>query len=698
MNRIISLYDNAPCFSLIGKSIEEKYEALGIEDKNVLSSHKVDDALIGRIMSSITAEGESFIPRKDIKLIENTFVYRKVLNHTDKYEPYYLALKCINDIGGNNIDHYVPLEEDKRWTEALSYLKGYMELHPQNNTYLNDHRRKELDRAWAAERIAKYGVRVRIENNDLVFDKVNMVTSMISDWVSRIGGIRFVEALLAPMPFDTQKGRLMLLRQGNLPNPNEFVPAYPFGYLLNLGLRHTSSKGSDEALNKYFSQVLDLSRDLCLAVYPYQSYTMWENIFHRSETVLDYFKRLTLQDSIYYLIQSGKAFVQEMCNFLIDEIEKADMKLNADFSLSEYRQLMNGLIDRTDVKKFVRLNPKDIDIFADKGRHLEILKKICFQIGTVNPGYEEPDSYNHVNYSDRPFMMLPNDDIIFYPTTIGVWGWYEMLMSLLRPLDNQIDNKVGLMLEGLMHQKLNDKGIATKTGKYKIDGIDGEADVIMESQNRILLVEMKKKSMTRAARQGYMYQIILDFAGSLLDSQEQCFRTEALLKRKGQIELKVKKKVVDTLEWENRESDKITLTLTDYGTLQSRVVLDKILREMLRYRFCVEEKEIREFEPDGEKQDLIIKGYTKLEKKQNDMSMYLSELQKQEDPKRRYNPFFNSFFFNLEQVIFMVSLANNVDELFDIIDAHRTTMMGTFDFWQEFDFMMKIHQEVKKGY
>lgn len=47
MNRFISLYDKAPCFSLIGKSIEEKYEALGIEDKNVLYTHKVDDALIG---------------------------------------------------------------------------------------------------------------------------------------------------------------------------------------------------------------------------------------------------------------------------------------------------------------------------------------------------------------------------------------------------------------------------------------------------------------------------------------------------------------------------------------------------------------------------------------------------------------------------------------------------------------------------
>ena len=696
MKQFIALYDKAPIFSLKGKDIFEQYQALGIEDKMSHTTSRVEEVLIGKILNPITAEGEPKVPRKEIEKLKDVFTYCKVLEHTERYELYYIALNCIFSIGGNNIEDFVPLYEEQQWTEALSYLKGYMELRPQNDPFRDNFRQKELDRARAAVRLFKIGLRVKIENNDLKFNKEYMVTSQLSNWISQIGGVRFVETLLELLPYDEKKGRLMLLRQGNLPDPGTFVPEYPFGYLLNLGLRHTSSIGSEKALKRHFGNVMNLSRDFCLAVYPYQSYSIWEKVFHRNETVLEYFQRLTLIDSLYYMQQSGKDFVLEMCNFLIDQMVQLGMSLCAACSFEEYRQLMNVLAGKTGIKKFVRFKQTEIDALQDKKRQTEILKMISFEMGDINVNYEKPVDYNKVNYNDRPFVILKNGDVILYPTTIGVWGWYEMLLSLLRAADGQIDNKVGLMLEDLMHSKLHKKGIATKTGRYVVDKIEGEADVVIETPDKILLIEMKKKTMTRAARQGHIYQIVLDFAGSLLYSQEQCVRTDTLLRRKGCIDLLKKKKVVDTLEWLGRESDKITLTLSDYGTLQDRVVLRNVLEELLKYRYTIDEKEVREFETDEKKQELTIKGYKTLAEKQDDMITYLTELKQQHDPAKTWSPFFNSFFFNLEQMFFMVGLANNLDELYDMIDAHRTPVMGTFDFWQEFDWKMQMHEGVKK--
>ena len=457
MKQFIALYDKAPIFSLKGMNIFEQYQTLGIEDKMSHTSSRVEDVLKGRILDPITAKGEPKVPRKEIEKLKDVFTYCKILEHTDKYESYYIALNCIFSLGGNNIKDYVPLSEEQQWTEALSYLKGYMELHPQNDPFRDDFRQKELDRARAAVRLSKIGLRVEIENNDLKFDKEYMVTSQLSNWISQIGGVRFVEALLSLLPYDQRKGRLMLVRQGNLPNPGAFVPEYPFGYLLNLGLRHTSSIGSEEALKKHFGHVMNLSRDFCLAVYPYQSYSIWEKVFHRNETVLEYFQRLTLMDCLYYMQQSGKDFVLEMCNFLIDQMVQSGMSLCADCTFEEYQQLMNVLAEKTDIKKFIRLKQTEIDALQDKKRQTEILKMLCLEMGTVNINYEKPLDYNKVNYNDRPFIMLKNGDVILYPTTIGVWGWYEMMMSLLRLSDTQIDNKVGLMLEELMHNKLHRK-------------------------------------------------------------------------------------------------------------------------------------------------------------------------------------------------------------------------------------------------
>ena len=325
MKQFIALYDKAPIFSLNGMNIFEQYQALGIEDKMSHTTSRVEDVLKGRILDPITAKGEPKIARMEVEKLKNVFTYCKILEHTDRYESYYIALNCIFSIGGNNIEDYVPLSEEKQWMEALSYLKGYIELHPQNDPFRDDFRQKELDWARAAVRLSKIGLRVEIENNNLKFDKEYMVTSQLSNWISQIGGVRFVEALLSLLPYDQRKGRLMLVRQGNLPNPGAFVPEYPFGYLLNLGLRHTSSIGSEEALKKHFGHVMNLSRDFCLAVYPYQSYSIWEKVFHRNETVLEYFQRLTLMDCLYYMqqrpirrnvprrrpIRKNKAFVPE---------------------------------------------------------------------------------------------------------------------------------------------------------------------------------------------------------------------------------------------------------------------------------------------------------------------------------------------------------------------------------------------------
>jgi len=147
---------------------------------------------------------------------------------------------------------------------------------------------------------------------------------------------------------------------------------------------------------------MNLSRDFCLAVYPYQSYSIWEKVFHRNETVLEYFQRLTLMDCLYYMQQSGKDFVLEMCNFLIDQMVQSGMSLSADCTFEEYRQVMNVLAGKTEIKKFIRLKQTEIGALQDKKRQAEILKMLCLEMGTVNINYEKPLDYNKVNYNDRP--------------------------------------------------------------------------------------------------------------------------------------------------------------------------------------------------------------------------------------------------------------------------------------------------------
>ena len=686
MYNFIKLYDNAPATSFQGKEFQEQYAILGITECTTFTNKKVEEKLVNKILTAITAAPDEkvFMSYGDFIQLKSVFVYLKVLEHTNKYEPYYFALNTIISIGGNNICRFVDLSNEKRWTEALAYLKGYMEFHPDSHEMADDLRRKELDRAYAANRLKKTGVTVTVENNDLQFKNEFYATRILSNFVSQIGGVRFVEELLKQMPFNSDTNRLVPPVKGNDLNIKNVEPRIPYGYLLNLGLRHTSSKGSEQNLQKYFTKVQSLATDLCTAIYPVQNYTIWENIFHRKELVTEYFKRLVTADSIYYMFQSGVPFTIEICNYLIDRFLAEGITLSSDISMEEYKSFMNTIVSKCDNTHFVRLSPKALHILDDLDRQTSILTKISANIGTINPCYELPLDYNKINVSNNPLMLLPTGDLLLYPSTIGAWGWYELLMAMARQSNSQIDNIVGSMLEDLIKQKLAEKSIHVKAGEYSVDKKQGECDIVIESATDILLIEVKKKSMTCDARKGEIYKIILDIAGSLFNAQEQCHRTEAFLMHEGQITL-VNHDKQEVLELNNRNVEKMALTLLDYGTLHDNIIATTILREMMSYRFEVDENEVKAYEPDSNKQKATIKGYKSLEKKQNDFNNYISDIMASlgKSPED-YHIFYDSCFYNMEQLFYVIKKSSSAENLIYFVKEKKHISYGTFDFWVEF--------------
>ena len=695
MDRFIAIYDGSAAFVLTGKSLGEQYAELGIDEKFSFTRHRVDDEIVSRVFNCIKYDAGEYIGKGELSQIKKALIYKSVLEHTEQYEAYILALEELDSIGGNNVQKYAPLSEEDKWKEAIGYLKCYMKRNPPQTEFVKDCRKKEIDRAKAALKLQKHGVRVRIEKNDLAFDKTYAVTGKISDMVSRIGGVRFVEALLAPFPFNADTGRLKPLKQGNTPNPFEAGSDYPFGYLLNLGLRHTSSKGSEESLKKYFVQVFELAQDYCTAVYPVVNHHILADIFHRGEKPTAYLKRLTILDSIYYVQQNNKELAIAIYGYLIDRLETEGYELPEEgITLQEYKAVMTELMRLTDDKKFVRVRTDDIKTLPDEEKKKRFFRTVSISAGVVNPNYEEPLDYDKVNYSDAPMILLPNGEALLYPSTIGVGGWYEKMMALLREKYNdrktksEMDGFVGLELEGFMRQKFAEKGIAVKHGKYKYGKSEGECDLVVESDDKIFLMEMKKKNLTRASRQGNEYQIVLDLAGSLLYSQDQCFRTKMVLMKEGQVELEENGNK-EMLEYKGRKTEHITLTLNDYGSMQERLLLKQILEIFMRYEFSVKDEDVDATHLDAQIKQMVKEGYVTLAKKQKQLKGFLDEICKMEllntpqTKQFRYDPFFDSWFLNIEQLCYLLKISNNISEFEENVKNLKFTTYGTRDFWAE---------------
>jgi len=702
MHTFITLYNEAPIFSLRELFPKEKYESMGMAG-HALSSRVVEKELIKRIKDFLTpTTNDNYITRANLASIKEAYYYIDKLNGTYQLKKYFVALHELDSILGPTIENFEPLTNSNKWKEALKYLKCYIDENGvPNDDMLSSGMEKQSCRIKAIKRLQKKGVKYKInENNELELSNLYCAVTEIATKMERIGGVRFINECLSEIAFDDNKGRLMFPKQGNPIDLRKVKPEIPYGYLFNLAFRMTSSKGSDTSLTKYFDALIQDACDLCVALYPVQNYAGWMEVLDKEP--FDIFRKWSVYDSLIDVQQASQKFCQDMMDFLIDKIINDNRRFERSYSLVDFQNLIRELCARTSKKQFVRVPQNEIMSISSEDIRKAILHDITNTI--VNPNYENPLDFHKTNYSDKPAIMLRNGDILLYPSSIGAMGWYEVMMSLLRERDEivtkelekqvtqsgskkdkyiRIDNFIGIQLEEYIKQKLSSKGIDTKCGKYAVNGINGECDIVVENTEKVLLFEVKKKNMTRKSRCGYLYQIILDFAGSVLNSQEQAHRTETLVRKNNQITLN-DCGTTTTLDYNNRGFEKITLTLNDFGPLNERLIQQQVLNSFYKYGFGIYEDEIRKFEEDEERANQVVKKYKALEKKQNSLRTYIQNLA-QFDKSRKYVPFFDSWFFNIEQLCYLIDLSKDTDDFIRKFSKLKYITFFTKDFWCELE-------------
>lgn len=707
MEEFRNLYITVPEFSLKGLTFEEQYDALGIADKFTIMISQIQDSLVNHIMSALRPKDDKHITYYEINNLRDAFYYSVKLFDKGGDWSYFVALHELRSFIGSRMKRFAPFEDVDAWREALMYLKCYLEQYgAPNKESIVIGMEKQVHRVDAIKALKKMGVQCSQDDKGVLhFSKKYICFGELTRMIEAIGGVRFANQLLKMTGFDANKGRFIVPQPQN-PDPRKVIPTAPVAYLLNLAYRKTSSKGREEAMPKYWNNIITLATNVCAAMYPVQSYFAMGDMFYDSPA--DYMRKWAIYDSTLGMQQMSKKFCCDIMNYLIDRMMADGRCLAKEFTIEEYRSVMNEVFGLTKDKEFVQITASQIESVADTAHRDGILKEIAQHV--VNPNYEDPLDYEKVNWSDKPAIGLPNGDLLLYPSSIGSLGWYEVLMSLSREQDAikkaeieakaiatgmkkeryvEIDNFVGYALEDFVKDRLMAKGINTKCGKYKVDGISGECDVVVENASKIMLMELKKKNMTRMARQGYLYQIILDFAGSVLYSQEQAFRTEALMRRKDTLDLDDNGNHY-SLDYNSRKCEKVTITLNEYGPLHERIIQQKVLDALYRYSYEVNPDEIYTFIADKDKADQTIKGYDILTKKRRALADYIAELSGYK-MIGRYQPFFDSWFFSIEQLCYLIDKCDNVDNFIDNIEKLKYVSFSTKNFWSDVDLKLGLN-------
>lgn len=380
------------------------------------------------------------------------------------------------------------------------------------------------------------------------------------------------------------------------------------------------------------------------------------------------------KESIFGLTQHSVWFTKMFCERVLMYMHDTSRVLEGGYTFDEYKRLMNHVLSISDTVKCVELKKNNLDKLG-----IQAIEHLIYDVTTgddvLNKGFRTPLDEEKENAINKPLVKV-NGKIYALPATIGSWGWFEALMTVVRNQekeDNQkdIDKEVGELIEVYIKEKLDDKLIKYCSGTYS-SSEKGEADLVVEGTNGIMLFEIKKKSLTRKAKSGNEFKIVADLLGSLIESQAQCFRTSHLMIKDGYVDLDDGNGNVTRVEKQGRTAECISVCLGAFGPLQDRMLIKSIMTEMCNNPLTAEYE-------GTDKQ--IIKEVKKFNKDMQKWITFLNEERTNGDSKT--HSFFNSWFLDFEQLMLIVKESNSNDELLARLTETKYVTTGSYNFYIE---------------
>lgn len=649
---------------------------------------------------------EDVMPLCDIYHLFDAFVYCSVIEQDESLTTYIHALSWFKGNIDKSIKYLLDFTHTDEWIHALSLLKGSMPK--SDDSLLFDEATQQRHRAQAVANLKKrFGVEYSFDHHfRLLLNKEDVVTSYVAKLMRDFGGAHFLASLLPNFDYEYKTGRLFIPRQSKSGLPESTRPEMPLNYLLNLAIANLNPKQENgrtkEEWQELFKDIQCWALTYCLAYYEAQAYSIWDLLSHRDRTFIENWMRLAYKDGLNYFRQTSLTFIMDYCNFIIDNAKNSLPQNPTPYTLDNLWDVYLTLSQLSDPHRTAMFHK---DILANIVNSESVLADISQPITNVNVGFECAADYDKVTYWTHPVIKVDDDHYLLLPSTIGASCWYDNLTNILRTnVTKGIDFQswLGNIQELYVISKFNSRSIDVKTGKYKVQWDDlgnteeGEADFIIEGSDFKLLIESKTKSFTRKALSGYDINILLDIVQGLFNSQTQAIRTATALHVKKQLILCDDHWTpISNVDYKDEKLEKITLTYGDYGFFQDRMLVNRILSDIINHGFSLDIDAVPEYIIPISNRKSVKNNFKKIVDEQQDMNRYLTELAKV-DTELAKNPFFDSWHLNLEQLVYLLSLPTDADSLYQELTKCKYASTSTLDFWNERKNIEKMRMNEKK--
>jgi len=530
----------------------------------------------------------------------------------------------------------------------------------------------------ACLKLSRLGVEIAEENSEVRISQNSyaLIETEISRLANAVGGEGILENVFSNLEslYHQPFGRYLFGRKVSTGIARVF-PAVPWGYLIALGVKHLPAP---KAVNSEqdFEQLVHLIRDL-ITVFEIQPYSIWSNLLFGPDRLMSLLQETVLYDNLVAVHQISGRHAKLILGSLTKPFVNAG-HVSYRVRLKDATKLALAAIDLSHTKRQTLVTADDLAKASGLRRDIvetALSDVLAFDEGVSNRTLSFPPSSAEIDSSFKP-LFKRGKSYLLLPRSLTALGAMNAVLNMIsRPndvFDKALDQKLGEFLEEFIRTRIRAAGVPVHTGDIQSDNREllGECDALIDTPKGVFIFEVKKKGLTRKAMAGRGADLLVDLAQSLMKAHEQAYRAETHLVKHGEITLKDKQGQEVTVALDGREIEKASISLTDFGGLQSRSILQRILDAAIRIEVNADNERDNKRIEDWRKTVAALRGYVIEEK-----------------PDR---PFFNSIFLSVPQILTLLERIEDGDEFFDEVTRGRSVVYGLQDFYSEYDQALKL--------
>ena len=564
---------------------------VGLDPQTSIQGNAISDALYHRIRNAFTkghGEARRICRSLETDLIREHVIFGVPLN------PYFEVLSHLHDALGARGAENGEVAGD--WSAAVQAAQDHIEISIYRTL---DHRRiyaREFAVADAAKFLKLKGYGIQMRQDFIALDEFaeGSLIADLGNLITQVGGFNVVRRIFSEITptYDAGLQRYHLVPHIQMMGGG--TPQRPWGYLLQLAVKHLNDRQKNHVFEKYWPRLLDLATNYATLadVQPYYTPALMN---FDAAGLLKFFQEQALYDSIFRFPQLRALDILRLCRGALSFLDFGK-RMSGGWTLQEAFDVIAYLIDPArDVRGPVIVAEYEVsrglphiakDVIATVLRDV-----LAHPIKGPNQGFSRPvdapsatDKSKGMDFFQKPLIRRPGGRYLIVDRSTCGWGYLEALLTSLRPNDKQLDDKVGVAIENLLKDELASHGVPTVSGDYDLNGKHGECDVVAETPQTLIFMELKKKPLTRRARAGSDADLLLDLSGSLLAAQAQAGWHELRITKAGALDLTCNG-VRHHLSLNNRGIEKIAIGMQDFGSFQDRIMLHRFMEANLNANF-----------------------------------------------------------------------------------------------------------------